>query len=77
MPPHTSGTPLHQDYKSENVALLSAGCVNLVRHITNARMYGIPVVVAVNKFASDTEVRAVGGWWLDVDVRVVGGWMWR
>ncbi|GFR43990.1 hypothetical protein Agub_g5136 [Astrephomene gubernaculifera] len=54
-PPVVAGTPLHHDYTTENVPLVSAGCCNLVRHIQNARKYGVPVVVAVNRFASDTD----------------------
>ncbi len=55
------GTPLHQDYISENVQLVTSGCCNLARHIENARKYGIPVVVAINRFASDApaELEAV------------------
>ena len=33
---------------------VAAGAVNLQRHVANARAYGVPVVVAINKFASDT-----------------------
>ncbi|KXZ51232.1 hypothetical protein GPECTOR_13g719 [Gonium pectorale] len=54
-PPVVAGTPLHHDYTTENVALVSAGCCNLARHVQNARKYGVPVVVAVNRFASDTD----------------------
>lgn len=53
-PPVTAGKPLDQTYRSENVDLVKAGCCNLARHIANARAYGVPVVVAINKFASDT-----------------------
>jgi formate--tetrahydrofolate ligase len=54
-PPVVAGTPLPHAYTSEDVELVKKGCTNLERHITNARMYGVPVVVAVNAFASDTE----------------------
>ncbi|KAG2498479.1 hypothetical protein HYH03_003732 [Edaphochlamys debaryana] len=54
-PPVVAGTPLHHDYTTENVPLVTAGCCNLVRHIENARKYGVPVVVAVNRFANDTD----------------------
>ena len=43
------------DLKNEDVAALKTGTSNLVRHIENLRGYGVPVVVAVNKFSSDTE----------------------
>jgi len=42
----------------QNVLLtchLQAGCSNLVRHVQNARMYGVPVVVAINAFATDSD----------------------
>ena len=39
----------------ENVEAVQKGYVNLQRHIRNMKRYGIPVVVAVNKFATDTD----------------------
>ncbi|KAM0952858.1 putative formate--tetrahydrofolate ligase [Dioscorea sansibarensis] len=54
-PEVVAGKPLDHAYLSENVSLVEAGCVNLVRHITNTRAYGVNVVVAINKFASDSE----------------------
>ncbi len=53
-PPVVAGKPLDAAYRSEGVELVTKGCCNLARHITNARAYGVPVVVAINKFASDT-----------------------
>ncbi len=50
-----AGTPLHHDYTTENVELVKAGCCNLARHIQNARKYCVPVVVAINRFAADTD----------------------
>lgn len=38
----------------ENREALKAGFANLARHIENVRKFGVPVVVAVNRFASDT-----------------------
>lgn len=49
------GAPLAEEYRTENVDLVRAGCVNLKKHISNARSYGVPVVVAINKFETDTE----------------------
>ncbi|MCV2448801.1 formate--tetrahydrofolate ligase, partial [Paracoccus sp. DMF] len=40
---------------AENVAALRDGCANLGRHIENLRGYGLPVVVAINHFTTDTE----------------------
>lgn len=41
--------------KSENIAALQKGIVNLGAHIENMNKFGIPVVVAINKFDTDTE----------------------
>ena len=54
-PPVSAGTPLAPEYREENVGLVEKGVCNLVKHIENTKQYGIPVVVAINKFASDTE----------------------
>lgn len=45
----------------ENVSAVEAGCANLGRHIENLKSFGVPVVVAINHFVSDTdaEVQAV------------------
>ncbi len=48
------GRPLDQAYKEENLELLAAGLDNLRVHIRNAKRFGVPVVVAVNKFTEDT-----------------------
>jgi formate--tetrahydrofolate ligase len=41
--------------KTENVFALELGFANLARHVENLRKYGVPVVVAVNRFSSDTD----------------------
>jgi methylenetetrahydrofolate dehydrogenase (NADP+)/methenyltetrahydrofolate cyclohydrolase/formyltetrahydrofolate synthetase len=46
----TAGQPLAAEYTKENVELVEKGVVNLVKHIENARQFGLPVVVAINKF---------------------------
>jgi len=43
------------DLGAENVAALKKGCSNLGRHIANVRKFGVPVVVAINHFVSDTD----------------------
>ncbi|KFE35644.1 formate--tetrahydrofolate ligase [Thioclava atlantica] len=43
------------DLAEENVAAVDAGCANLARHIANTRRFGVPVVVAINHFTTDTE----------------------
>ena len=55
------GRPLDKAYTEENVALLEKGMANMVAHIRNAKRFGVPVVVAVNKFHTDTpaEIAAV------------------
>lgn len=53
-PEISPGAPLHEVYRTENIDILRKGCVNLRKHISNARQYGIPVVVAINKFETDT-----------------------
>lgn len=50
-----SAQQLHEVYRTENVEILRKGCVNLRKHIANARQYGVPVVVAINRFETDTE----------------------
>jgi len=42
------------DLKGENVASVESGFANLKRHIANVRKFGVPVLVTVNKFSSDT-----------------------
>lgn len=43
------------DLRKENVAAVEAGCVNLERHLSNLAKYGLPAVVAINRFVSDTD----------------------
>lgn len=50
-----AGQPLDPAYTEENLELLAAGLGNLEVHIKNALGFGIPVVVAVNSFADDTQ----------------------
>lgn len=49
-----AGKPLDPAYQEENLPLLEKGLANLSQHIENARLFGVPVVVAVNKFGTDT-----------------------
>ena len=44
-----------KELKEENVEALKAGFANLARHIKNMKGFGLPVVVAINRFAFDTE----------------------
>jgi formyltetrahydrofolate synthetase len=50
-----AGKPLAHEYTAENLDLLEKGCSNLIRLIANVRSFGIPVVVAINRFKDDTD----------------------
>jgi len=54
-PKVVAGKPLDPAYTEENIPLLEAGLMNMSQHIENARKFGVPVVVAVNRFTSDTD----------------------
>ena len=51
----TAGTPLDPVYSEENLDLLREGAKNMLHHIAIAKKYGVPVVVAVNRFFTDTD----------------------
>mmetsp|Transcript_17830 Transcript_17830/g.27727 ORF Transcript_17830/g.27727 Transcript_17830/m.27727 type:complete len:652 (-) Transcript_17830:117-2072(-) len=57
----SAGKPLPPEYKEENIELVKKGCCNLVKHIENALKFKVKVVVAINKFSTDTdaEINAV------------------
>ena len=50
-----AGRPLDPAYTDENLPLLQAGLENLNHHIGIARKFGVPVVVAINRFSTDTQ----------------------
>ncbi|MBQ4573563.1 MAG: formate--tetrahydrofolate ligase [Clostridia bacterium] len=50
-----NGGVARADLQNENVEALKAGIVNLKTHIENMRKYNVPVVVAINKFHTDTD----------------------
>lgn len=50
-----AGAPLAPEYTREDVELLRKGCLNLGKHISNARQYGLPVVVAINRMSLDSD----------------------
>ena len=54
-PPVAPGQPLDAAYRTEGLPLVAAGLPNLARHIGTLRAFGVPVVVALNRF---TNVRA-------------------
>lgn len=53
-PKVVAGKPLDPAYTDENLELLGAGLSNMEHHIAIARKFGVPVVVAVNTFATDS-----------------------
>jgi len=53
-PKVVAGIPLDPAYKEENVELVEKGVANLIANIKIALKFGIPVVVAINKFNTDT-----------------------
>ncbi|HOT91255.1 MAG TPA: formate--tetrahydrofolate ligase [Anaerolineae bacterium] len=54
-PKVVAGRPLDKAYTQENLELVQRGTANLEAHIRIARKFGIPVVVAINAFGTDTE----------------------
>jgi len=53
-PQVTPGAPLAKEYTEENMGLLEGGCSNLLKQIANAKKFGVPVIVALNTFTTDT-----------------------
>ncbi|MBO6796124.1 formate--tetrahydrofolate ligase [Maricaulis sp.] len=51
----SNGGVAKADLNEENLEALKKGCANLGRHIENVRKYGVPAVVAINHFSSDTD----------------------
>lgn len=54
-PTVTAGLPLPKAYTEEDLELVEKGFSNLRKQIENARMFGVPVVVAINAFKTDTD----------------------
>ncbi|MCX6571930.1 MAG: formate--tetrahydrofolate ligase [Candidatus Aminicenantes bacterium] len=54
-PKVVAGKPLAPEYTDENLGLLEKGLPNMVAHLKNALAFGVPVVIAVNRFATDTD----------------------
>lgn len=61
-----------EDVDKENVEALKLGFANLKQHIENINKYGLPCVICINHFASDTEkeTKALNDWCLDNDYEV-------
>lgn len=58
------GNVAYEDLKEENVEAMLAGCENLAKHIDTVKQFGLPYIVAINEFATDTpaEVKALQNW---------------
>ena len=50
-----AGRPLDEGLVKENISALEEGFVNLQKQIENALLFGVPVVVAINRFTTDTD----------------------
>ena len=61
------GHELYENLKTENLEALKAGLPNLKKHTEILETYGVPFVVALNRFSSDTpaEIEAVSAWCAD------------
>jgi len=78
-----AGKPLDPGLVTENTEAVAEGCANLERHIANVRAHGLPVVVAINRFTTDTDrefdviasrAKAAGaGWVVPSNVWAEGG----
>jgi formate--tetrahydrofolate ligase len=49
-----SGTPSSEELQAENIEALRDGIPNMVKQIENVRLFGVPVVVAINRFPTDS-----------------------
>ena len=60
----THGGMPFADLKNENLDYLAAGMCNLEKHIEDCQMYGIPFIIAINRFNddTDTEINWVANW---------------
>lgn len=54
-PPVKPGAPLSPEYRQEDLELLRNGLPNAIKHISNATKYGLPVVVAINHYHTDSD----------------------
>ena len=67
------------DLGAENVSAVQAGCPNLGRHIENMKSFGVPVIVAVNHFVTDTdaEVEALQSYVTDQGAEAIVSRHWE
>lgn len=66
------------DLGTENVTALKAGAANLGHHIVAMQRYGVPVVVAINKFTADTaaEIQTIKDYCADLGVEAILADVW-
>jgi len=50
-----AGKPLDEGLVKENIPALEEGICNLEKHIENVKLFGVPVVIAINRFTADTD----------------------
>jgi len=72
------GGVAQKDLGTENVKAVKSGCKNLGRHIRNLGRFGVPVVVAINRFTADTdaESQAVRDFCKDFGIRAIDSTHW-
>ena len=68
-----------KDLKSENIETLTKGLVNLEKHIESMQKYNLPVVVAINKFITDTnaEIQVIKDFCAKMDVEAANCEIWE
>ncbi|WP_026748246.1 formate--tetrahydrofolate ligase [Leptotrichia trevisanii] len=68
-----------KDLKSENIETLTKGLINLEKHIESMQKYNLPVVVAINKFITDTdaEIQVIKDFCAKMDVEVANCEIWE
>ncbi|MFA1425134.1 formate--tetrahydrofolate ligase [Corynebacterium diphtheriae] len=74
---YNAGVP-KDELTTENLEALASGVVNLERHVENIRAFGIEPIVALNKFASDTdaEINQLKAWAETMSVQLIPVEVW-
>lgn len=74
---YNAGVP-KDELTTENLGALASGVVNLERHVENIRAFGIEPIVALNKFASDTdaEINQLKAWAETMSVQLIPVEVW-
>jgi len=53
--PVSAGQAIPEEYTTENLEYVQKGMCNVIKHIQNAKSYGVKVILAINKFTTDTD----------------------